>query len=199
MLYPTENRQGPEVLNAFKLFVGTKVDKIQHFYCDGERSIIQVCYDNNIPQRLSQPGKPVTNTLIERANGDILGGAKAVIEGAGLPACFWSFGAPYYCFMENLTYDDEGKRLYELCVGEEFKGQILPFGAEVNYLVPDTRTKQMPNKWEGNATTGVFAGYDLDYGGKWTGLYLVWNLADFANMSLRSDLPATHVHLTPPK
>ena len=58
---------------------------------------------------------------------------------------------------------------------EEFPAERLPFGCKVLYL--PSSTKQVPrHKMDGKARVGIFAGYELAPGYKWSKLYFVWDL-----------------------
>ena len=109
--------------------------KIKRFYCDREGGLIDACKHFGIFYRIAQPGRPVTNSLAERANRDVLEGARCVLEQAGLPECFWPFAAPYYCLMVSLTYDYQGECRYRKRSGRSFDAKIIPFGALVKYIV----------------------------------------------------------------
>ena len=94
MCYPTTSRLTEDCEMALKMFAGLKL-KIQTFYGDSEGGLQAACKKNGIPYRRAQPGNPKTNSLAERANGDILNGARSLLLQAGLPASFWPFAAPY--------------------------------------------------------------------------------------------------------
>ena len=113
MSYLTTGRSQSECIDALKKFGGVK-SRLKIFYSDKEGGIISACKELEVLHRTAQPGKPVTNSLAERANGDILQGARSVLLAAGLPECFWPFAAPYYCLLESWTYDPEGNSLYKL-------------------------------------------------------------------------------------
>ena len=90
MCYPTYGRKTPECVEKMKLFGGSDT-KIKRFYCDREGGLINACKGLGITYRIAQPGRPVTNSLAERANQDILQGSRCVLSAAGLPECFWPF------------------------------------------------------------------------------------------------------------
>ena len=164
--------------------------RIKRFYCDKEGGLIDACKHFGITYRIAQPGRPVTNSIAERANQDVLQGARCLLEQAGLPKCFWPFAAPYYCLMESLTYNNQGESIYKKWTGRSFEAKIIPFGALVKYIVPDTRKHEQPGKWGGKGTPGVFAGYELGENGVWNGKYLIWNLSDFDGVNLAKDVYA---------
>ena len=197
MCYPTKGRDTDDCLMALKKF-GGDTTRIRRFYSDKEGGLVAACKQMNILHRVSQPGKPVTNSLAERANQDILQHSRALLNAAGLPECFWPFAAPYYCLMESLTYDKHGERIYKNWSGDDFNASIIPFGALVTYKVPDTRKGDMQGKWGNTGQAGVFAGYELSENGKWNNLYLVWNLCDFENMNFASDVYAGNIKLGQP-
>ena len=198
MCYPCTGRSTEECIKKVQLFGGNP-SVIKRYYGDKEGGMTKAMTYFGICQRASQPGKPVTNSLSERANQDILQGARSLLASAGLPECFWSFAAPYYCIMECLTYREDGHRIYESWTdGKEWKAKIIPFGALVDYKPPETRKKDCPGKWGTRAQPGIFAGYELGERGIWTGMYLVWNLKDFADMKFMSTVYAGNVKVGEP-
>ena len=89
--------------------------------------------------------------------------------------------------MESLTKDKDGVVLYSKWTGTDFEAKKIPFGARVEYRVPETRQDERPASWAPQFATGVFAGYELNAGGKWNKLYKVWNLTDFDGVDLHVD------------
>ncbi len=136
----------------------------------------------------SQPGMPQTKSLIERANQDILQGTRTLLLQAGLPACFSTFAAPCYCMLDNISDKKESVSAWELTYGEDFPGKRLPFGCLVSYIPSQTKgLSGSVAKWDPSAREGIFAGYKLRPGYKWSGIYLVWDLRDFFGVSLQRD------------
>ena len=159
MCYPTKTRETFEAMEKFYLFggrTGDKSENIQRFYSDTEKSLVKTARLLGITHRQSQPGEHKTSTMAERCNRDVEAGAKCILAQAGLPDCFWPFAAPYYCLMENLTYDSEGVRLYNKWAGQDFDAKIIPFGALVDFIPPDSRQKEKPDKWAASFVPGIF-------------------------------------------
>ena len=94
---------------------------------------------------------------------------------AGLPTAFWVFAAETYGFLKNITDGADGESAWEKTHGSKFKGLRIPFGSKVYFLPSPTKNTDMA-KMEPNAQMGIFAGYALAPGCKWTGDYLVWLL-----------------------
>ena len=115
-----------------------------------------------------------------------------------MPECFWTFAAPYYCLMESLTYDSQGRRLYDQWAGCAFEAQIIPFGALIEYIPPETRSKEQPGKWGPTSVPGIFGGYELGEKGVWNKKYLIWNLRDFESVNLAADVYASNIKLGEP-
>ena len=86
-------------------------------YADGAGSIVKACRIERINLEESQPGVPQSNGVIERANGDIVSGTRALMMQAGLPDCFWRFAASCYCHHENITVDTDGESPYINLIG----------------------------------------------------------------------------------
>ncbi len=146
------------------------------------------CKKEHILWEHSQPGVPQTNALIERANQDILQGTRTLLLQAGLPACFWTFAAPCYCLLDNTAEKKETVSSWKRRFGEPFGGKRLPFGCLVSYLPSPTKgLTGSVGTWNPSAREGVFAGYDIQPGYRWSGRYLVWDLRDFHGISLQRD------------
>eukprot|EP00971_Amphidinium_carterae_P194729 3864407-Amphidinium_carterae.1 len=59
----------------------------------------------------------------------------------------------------------------------EFKGELIPFGAMLDFIQqPSKDNKQI--KYAPRTVTGIFLGYFLQHGGKWKGDYLCIALTD---------------------
>ena len=74
--------------------------------------------------------------------------------------------------------------MYSKWADSEFAAKIIPFGALVEFLPPESRQKEQPDKWSSPSTPGIFLGYELGERGKWNNIYSVLALKDFANVNL---------------
>ena len=66
----------------------------------------------------------------------------------------------------------------ELRHGSEFVGLLLPFACEVGYL-PSTHIRKAAHKFAPKSRKGIFLGWHMLLGGKWSGDYIIAELADF--------------------
>ena len=71
------------------------------------------------------------------------------------------------------------KTPYYLRFNEEFRGPVIPFGAEVTYKPSSDKDIARLHKFGSKVLSGVFLGYVQRAGGGWTGDLLV---ADWENM-----------------
>ena len=91
----------------------------------------------------------------------------------------WPYACQHWCFSEN-TRAIEGDCSYRRRFGRWSKAKQIPFGALVDFLPPEQLRKTLPKM--GTATTpGVFLGWKLHPGGKWSGDYLCSPLCDWDN------------------
>ena len=70
---------------------------------------------------------------------------------------------------------------------EKFKGPAIPFGAKVVFKPKDARKREQSTKFDPKGLIGVFAGYVVEAGQKWSRKMLVWNLVDFKKVNLAFD------------
>ena len=83
---------------------------------------------------------------------------------------------------------------YERQQGEMFPGLVIPFGCRV-YFKPSPISTKQPSKFDSDACAGVFMGYVLDPGGKWSGEYYVAMLSAFAGKPLHRHTPAAKIRV----
>jgi hypothetical protein len=112
---------------------------------------------------------------------------------AGLPAAFWPYAARHFCFGLTIRTIDE-KSAYKKQLGEVFPGMRIPFGCKV-FFKPSPLSKSQPKKFEGQALPGLFFGYKLDPGGKWSGEYLVVALDAMVKIRLHRKTPAAQLRV----
>ena len=83
---------------------------------------------------------------------------------------------------ENITQDEDGASPWKARHKEDFKGEVIPFGCGVFFL--PASTKYSNSKTAPSMSYGIFMGYRMAPGGKWSGEYLVADLFDFVDMPL---------------
>ena len=121
-----------------------------------------------------------------------------MLRTAGLPTMFWTWAARCYCFHENVGVEDSDETPWFLTHKEHFKGERLPFGCAVRYLPNRTKKekkkgkivyKDKQAKWDARSRMGIFVGYDMHPGYKWSKRYLVWDLDAFKGAIFSQRLP----------
>ena len=88
----------------------------------------------------------------------------------------------------------DGSSAYYRQQGEVFPAPFIPFGCRV-FFKSSPFSKQLSTKFDSDASTGVFLGYVLDPGGKWSGEYYVVNLIAFAGKPLHRHTPAAKLRV----
>ena len=89
----------------------------------------QAMRELRIPLDHSLPGRPQTNSLAER-NMQFILNVTCVLE-AGTPACFWSHAIRCASHLLNVEHGDDDASSWCKLHGEEFKGEAIPFGANM--------------------------------------------------------------------
>ena len=153
-------------------------DEVDRIYCDNWKSFKKACKWLGVMRENSQPGVHETNAIVERANSDTLSGIRVTCVEAGHPVLMWPYSGPCFCMNDAICADDGVTTAYEAHIGEPFPGTAFPYGCGV-FFKP-APTKYIPSKASPRMSYGVFLGYRLAPGGKWTGEYLVADLEDFA-------------------
>ena len=179
--YPVPTKSSQDVWKCLQHFRGER--KISRMYADRAGEILKACTRLGIAKEPSRPGEPRNNSVVERLNQIILTSARAALDCAGLPACFWTFAVECFCLLSNFETPEGEDTMSPWATppGSEFSGPRIPFGAKVR-LFPASTKRVSDLKWSGNMRVGVFAGYEIVPGYSWSGNFLVWDLDDFVGV-----------------
>ena len=137
----------------------------------------------------SQPGQSETNGLIESINGTIERMSRKAQLQAGMPACWWSYAAPFVRFLESVIMNKNNECAYYEKHGVHFPGKVIPFGCLVYFMPSPTRDDR--HKAEPALQAGVFLGYRQGPGGIWQGDYIVAPLEHFEGIPLHARTEGT--------
>jgi hypothetical protein len=97
--YPLKSKAADEAYNAIQHFRGKCY--LQFVHTDNSGELIKAVGDLGFPHSTSTPGVHETNAVVERRNETILGGARTLLEHAGLPGCFWPLASAYFAHALN--------------------------------------------------------------------------------------------------
>ena len=89
---------------------------------------------------------------------------------SGLNYEWWEQATKCYCFLRNVV--DVlvcGNTSWKKRFGEDFKGPIIPFGAECKYKPIYDEYKKRLHKLGSQMLDGIFIGYAQNAGGGWNG------------------------------
>ncbi|MCP4194819.1 MAG: hypothetical protein GY768_29810, partial [Planctomycetaceae bacterium] len=87
----------------------------------------------------------------------------------------------HFCIANNLTRPvRDGCTAWQLRQGSEFPGQLLPFGCLVDFKPTTKRIIDGQEKFAPKSVPGLFVGYFMLPGGRWSGDYLVIELKAMA-------------------
>ena len=162
---------------------GTVIGQIKYMHTDGAPEFEAACKRCGIKLDVSDPGKPQENSFIERQVQFVIRGTRASLRASGLPLAFWPYAAATWCFLRNHQRRQDGESPYSMRFPySKLSGCLmLPFGAAVSYLAPDTsREGKNPSKLGPRLTYGILVGYKVNVGGVWSGSYHVVPYSAFA-------------------
>ena len=139
--FPTHGLDTFETFCALNQVKGK--DRVQNVYCDNYGSLVKAAKQIGATCEPSQPGVHHSNAIIENCNGDILNGTRTLLLQAGIPACFWPYGSPYYCHIENIAQEPDGENrggsAWRSRHGEDFPGKCIPLAAAFISFRPQPR------------------------------------------------------------
>ena len=179
--FPLKGKTTEEIVSSIKRFTGNR--KVALAFSDQAPQFVKACTELRITLDTSVPGRKVTNSLAERNIQFLVGATATCLLEAGLPACYWSFAVTCVSHLLNIEELDEGSA-WQKMHKEKFKGPMIPLGAKVIFKPSDARWREQDTKFDPKGLYGVFAGYVIEAGNRWSRRMLVWNLHDFKKVNL---------------
>ena len=179
--FPLKGKTTEEIVSSIKRFTGNR--KVALAFSDQAPQFVKACRELRITLDTSVPGRKVTNSLAERNIQFLVGATATCLLEAGLPACYWSFAVTCVSHLLNIEELDEGSA-WQKMHKEKFKGPMIPLGAKVIFKPSDARWREQDTKFDPKGLYGVFAGYVIEAGNRWSRRMLVWNLHDFKKVNL---------------
>mgnify|MGYP000043257264 FL=1 len=99
--FPLSRKDAEEAHSALLEFFGSFTPK--YMWTDSAPELIRAIADLRYPHGKATPSRHQNNGFCERVVRKIVEGARAVLEHAGLPNCFWTFAVRHWSFMDNVT------------------------------------------------------------------------------------------------
>jgi hypothetical protein len=184
--YPVPTKSGDDAYISLNHFVGPDAT-VKSIWTDGSKELKYAVKRLGWNPSKSTPGISQTNSVAERQVRDVQAGTRTLLHQAGLPACFWNYAAPAYCFGTNTKSTNGEPSAYALRFPTEgeWPHEFIPFGARVHFMRTKTLTgEDKPAKFAPIGAVGILLGYRLHPGGKWRHEYEVAELPEFADLDL---------------
>eukprot|EP00972_Heterocapsa_arctica_P090534 13358065-Heterocapsa_arctica.AAC.1 len=105
-----------------------------------------------------------------------------------MPTTYWPRAADAFCDHINFAIFDGDSAWNKRHREGPFKGKQVPFGALIDFRLPKPLMEKLP-KFAGTSIPGIFLGYHMLSGERWSKDYLVAPLSDFKGG------PTDHVRL----
>jgi hypothetical protein len=127
------------------------------------------------------PYRPTSNGVAERAVRTVVDGTRAVLLASGLEHCGWREAIMCFAALYNITHvGPGGSTPYAAVNGGTFAGYIVPFGAQVRYKPQGPLAKDQL-KFQDRTRLGIFMGYHMNAGLKWSHDYYVLDAEQYTN------------------
>ena len=177
--FPLPNRSAESTEDALNKFIGPK-QKVKRFYTDCSAELIAAARALGWKHDTATPQRPQTNGVAERAVRRVLEGTRSILLASGLPHRWWSEACRCFCFLRNIHDEAFGTNTpYWLRFEIYYTGFKIPFGALVDYKPSSKREASDVKKFDSRTLPGIFIGYHVHCGGKWSGDYLVLDVAAY--------------------
>ena len=183
MSYPAKSKSSDEVKEAVQDFKGA--ENVQLWYSDGAPELHVACREVGIRHDTSDPHRSETNGVIERTNRTVIEGTRTLIFQSGLPTKYWKLATKCFCCLYNFSYTDpkRGTTPYFERHGHKFSGKLIPFGALIRYLPSAEKELGKRDKFDASLRNGIFVGYRMHTGGRWTSQYVIIDTEAFAEIN----------------
>ena len=189
--YPMAHHTTDNTNIALEHFAGAGF-KVKRIYTDGSGELKGAAGRLNWLRDVSTPHRPQTNGVAERAVRKILEGSRSLLLESGLSYGWWAEATKCFAVLHNVSVPAiDGLTPYQLRNGADFKGKLVPFGAEIQHKPAAAREIELLKKFGSRMLQGVFVGYHFHSGGQWSGDYLVVD-ADAYRKSYERN--STYVH-----
>ena len=94
-----------------------------------------------------------------------------------------------YCFHRNAVDVVSGGRTpFAMRYGEDYKGPIIPLGAEIEYRPSSKKDRKRLHKVGSKMLSGVFVGYKQKVGGGWSGELIIADWEEIENADVHSTI-----------
>ena len=98
------------------LYIVADPKKIKVAISDGAAEFVSAFTQLGIVHRQTLPGRPESNSLIERQVQVLARGARALLAASGLPMAFWVYAAQCFCHLRNIQSNELGGFIVELAI-----------------------------------------------------------------------------------
>ena len=183
--YGSRTGETDQVIRSLKHFFGRR--KVLQLYSDDAPAFVKAAKELKISHDSSLPGRAQNNSYTERNNQFLIMTVSTCLLHAGAPPCFWKYALDCVCHLLNCEHTTEDGSAWMKMHDEEFKGQLIPFGAKVFFKPSGARSIEQDHKMDPDAIPGIFAGYEITTGLGWSNKYLVWAIEDFVEQNLAYD------------
>ena len=129
------------------------------------------------------PHRSETNGIAERAVRIVEEGTSAVLLQSGLDEKWWADSMECYCNLRNIQdLLSDGKIPYERRFGKPFNGQVIPFGAMVDYHPISAKDQSRLHQFGPKVLPSIFLGYALHARRIWKGDIMVADIEELEHM-----------------
>ena len=180
--FPKGGKSTLETIKGFQQFWGSHKSRPKQLYCDNAPELIEAAKFLSWMIDHSLVEDPQSNGIVERTVGDFKQRTRSALEQAGLFANQWPIAIVYMAMAFNIMIDDEGSSAWMKKFGEHFPGIQLPLGALIDFKPQNSKKG---HTFEGAAIPGIFLGWEMGPGFRWTKRYVVADLKDFDALRLR--------------
>ena len=118
---------------------------------------LKLAFDElDYPADTATPHRPETNGVVERGGRRVKEGTACAMIQSGWDYIWWDLAQNAYCFSRNVVDEQRsGHTSYFARFGENFRGPIIPFDAEVSYNPITQKDIDRLHKFGSNMLSGI--------------------------------------------
>ena len=130
-VYPSQSKSSDSCVSAFNHFLSHK-DEVGAVYTDNSRELIATIGELGYRHQTSTEYVDSSKSFVEREIRHMLEGTRTNLVQSGLPARMWPLAMQHFSLAVNASPQLNGDESpWKLRFGEDFLGQLVPFGAKV--------------------------------------------------------------------
>ena len=184
-IFPLKSKDADDAYQAFVEYFGEENPTDVYIWSDSAAELTKAVKQLKVPHGRGTPGRHQGNAFCESMIRQVVEGTRSLLELSGFPACYWVFAARHWCFCHNVEITNGDSPWNRRHGRGNWTDPVIPFGCTVDFMDRPNHVKAL-GKFDGRSSVGLFVGYHLQPGGKWSKEHCVFGSKTSSSLTSRS-------------